>query len=168
MPVQRALGYWRKWKQCQAKLHLLKHVWEVKSIRQQTHTQNQEKHDLKTPQFISFRNMSLETQLQYASRMINGLSASILVTTNTVFHHRGRFCPRLRMHRMNIFLRHVRQTHSGFHRHYAQMSAKFLILLKKAQLSWMCFITLNDLYTAHHNSFGIHVISSKSVICMEL
>ena len=54
-----------------------------------------------------------------------------------------------------ILLWHCRQTHSGFHRHYTQTSAKFLILLQRLKISWMCFIILNDLYMAHHNSLGI-------------
>ena len=44
---------------------------------------------------------------------------------------------------------------ASMHRQFTQSSAKFLILLKKAQVSWMCFIISNDLYTAHHNLFGI-------------
>ena len=53
-----------------------------------------------------------------------------------------------------ILLWHVRQTHSGFHRHYTQTSPKIPDFTKKAQVSWMCFIILNDLYTAHHNLLG--------------
>ena len=63
-----------------------------------------------------------------------------------------------------ILLWHIQQTHSGFHRHYTQTSAKFLILLKRLS-SWMCFIISNDLYTAHHNSFKGICHQLKSVIC---
>ena len=38
---------------------------------------------------------------------------------------------------------------------YTQTSAKFLILLKKAQVIWMCIIISNNIYTAHHNSLGL-------------
>ena len=54
-----------------------------------------------------------------------------------------------------ILLWYVRQTRSGFHRHYTQTSTEFLILLKRLKCSWICFIILIDLYTAHHNSLGI-------------
>ena len=81
---------------------------------------------------------------------------AILPTANTVFHHRGQLCPRLRKRRMNTLGDTFKKSHSGFHRHYTQMSAKFLILhTKKAQVSSMCFIILNDLYIAHHNSLGM-------------
>ena len=65
-----------------------------------------------------------------------------------------------------ILLWRVRQTYSGFYWHYVhRRPPKFLILLKKAQVSWMCFIISNDFkwfqmihnfkYTAHHNLLGI-------------
>ena len=47
-----------------------------------------------------------------------------------------------------------RQTHSGFHRHYTHVP-KIPDFTKKVKVSWMCFIILNNLYTAHHNSLGI-------------
>ena len=50
-----------------------------------------------------------------------------------------------------ILLWHVRQTHSGFHRHYNYTAVPKIpdFTLKKAQVSWMCFIILNDLYAPH-------------------
>ena len=72
---------------------------------------------------------------------------SIPATANTVFCLEGDFAQDCACAEW-ILLWRVRQTHSGFHRYYTQMSAKFLI-------SWMRFIISNDLYTAHHNSLGI-------------
>ena len=53
----------------------------------------------------------------------------------------GQFCPKTIYACAEwILLWYVRQTHSGFYKHYTQMSAKCLILQKKGHVSWMCFI----------------------------
>ena len=52
-----------------------------------------------------------------------------------------------------LLLWQIQQTHSGFHRHETQTSAKLLTFTKNAQCSGMCFIISNDLYMAHQNSF---------------
>ena len=49
MLVLKSMSYWQKWKQGQAKLRLLKHVWEVRSFRRKMRTQNQAKLNFKTP-----------------------------------------------------------------------------------------------------------------------
>ena len=76
-------------------------------------------------------------------------------TANTLFRRKRAILPKTGACAEWILLWHVQQTHSGFHRHYTQTSPKFLILLKRAQVLWMCFIILNDLYTVHHNLLGI-------------
>ena len=65
--------YWRQWKQGQAKLRLLKRVWEVEPFRRQTRTLNRTKLNLKNgsgPWFAKqdFRNVFLELWCQIAFR----------------------------------------------------------------------------------------------------
>ena len=61
-----------------------------------------------------------------------------------VIRRRWPFCPRLRMRRMNTLVyTDVRKI--------PDLKKK----KKKPQVSWMCFIIINDLYMAHHNSLGI-------------
>ena len=66
------------------------------------------------------------------------------------------------MRRMNTLV--TRSTNS-FWLPYTQTSAKFLILLKKAQVSWMCLIISIDLYTAHHNSLGMSSAQNPLFVC---
>ena len=77
----------------------------------------------------------------------------------------GDFAPRLRMRRMNTLV--TRSTNWCWLplRLYTDVR-KIPDFTKKAHVSWMCFIILNDLYTTHHNS--LYIISSKSVICMRI
>ena len=79
----------------------------------------------------------------------------ILATANTVSIHRGPFCPRLRKCRTNslncdtfdkLILASIEL--------YTDVR-KIPDFTKKDQVSWMCFIIANDLYTAHHISLGI-------------
>ena len=81
-------------------------------------------------------------------------SQEILATADTVIRRRGPFCPRLRMRRMNS---HVTRSTNSFwlpQTLYTDVR-KIPNFTKKAQVSWMCFISLYDLYMAHHNSLGI-------------
>ena len=79
---------------------------------------------------------------------------AILATTNTVFHHRGRICPRLRKRRMNTL--GTRSTISFWFPQTLYTDVhKIPDFTKNAKVSSMCFIILNDLYIAHHNLLGI-------------
>ena len=73
----------------------------------------------------------------------------------TVFRRKRAILPKT-AHAQNEYswMWHRRQTHSGFHRHYTHVP-KIPDFTKKVKVSWMCFIILNNLYTAHHNSLGI-------------
>ena len=65
-----------------------------------------------------------------------------------------------------LFLWHVRQTHSGFHKQWTYTEVRKIpdLTIKKAQVSWMCFIIVIDLYTAHHNSLGMPSAQNPSFL----
>ena len=75
-------------------------------------------------------------------------------TANTVFRQKRAILPENAHAQNEYFCDTFEQTHSGFHRHYADIR-KIPEFTKKDEVSWMCFIILNDLYMAHHNSLGI-------------
>ena len=78
---------------------------------------------------------------------------SILATAFMVICRRGPFCPIMRMRRMNSLV--TRSTNSFWLPLTLYTDGrKIPNFTKQAQVSWMCFIILNDLYMTH-NLLGI-------------
>ena len=74
-------------------------------------------------------------------------------TANTVFHQKRASLPKTAQaqneYSCDTFDKLILASIDIIHRR-----PKIPDFTKKAQVSWMCFLILNDLYTAHHNSLG--------------
>ena len=101
--------------------------------------------------FLSHQNFFLGVQVHFKELP---KSHPILATANMVIRRRGPFAQDCACAEW-ILLWHVRKlilvSIDIIHRRPQNSWFYF----KKAQVSWMCFIILNDLYMAHHNSLGI-------------
>ena len=104
----------------------------------------------KTSNCLCFNNFFKESQ-----KLNSNANVTILATAaNTVIRRRGPFCPRLRMRRMNTLVTSSTNSFWLPQTLYTDVR-KIPDFTKKAQVSWMCFIILNNLNMAHHNSLGI-------------